>query len=79
MAGNGAHPGHGNSHGNTPAAWTAVTVIFIGTLISGIAVVATSVPMFVVGCVVIALGCVAGKIMSVMAKGRRSARSEMAA
>jgi hypothetical protein len=66
------HSGAHSNHGNTPAAWTAVTLIFIGSTIAGVAVVMAAIPVFVVGCAVIAVGCLAGKVMSVMAKSRRS-------
>ena len=58
-----------DSHGNTPAAWTAVTVMFIGFLISGIAVVWEKPWLFFAGLGVVALGAVVGKVMSMMGMG----------
>ena len=57
------------SHGNTPAAWTAVSIMFIGFLISGLAVPLELVWLFVVGLVVVVLGAVVGKVMSMMGMG----------
>jgi hypothetical protein len=57
------------SHGNTPAAWTAVGIMFVGFLISGLALPFEMPWLFFVGLVVIALGAVAGKVMSMMGMG----------
>ena len=57
------------SHGSTPAAWTAVSIMFIGFLISGLAVPLELVWLFVVGLVVVVLGAVVGKVMSMMGMG----------
>ena len=57
------------SHGNTPAAWTAVTIMFVGFLISGIALPVESPWLFVVGLGVVALGAVVGKVMQMMGMG----------
>ena len=57
------------SHGNTPAAWTAVSIMFIGFLISGLAIPLELVWLFVVGLVVVVLGAVVGKVMSMMGMG----------
>ena len=57
------------SHGNTPAAWTAVSIMFVGFLISGIALPIEQPWLFYVGLVVVLLGAVVGKIMSMMGMG----------
>ena len=57
------------SHGNTPAAWTAVTIMFVGFLISGLALPLELPWLFFAGLVVVALGAVAGKVMSMMGMG----------
>ena len=54
------------SHGNTPAAWTAVSIMFVGFLISGLALPLELPWLFFVGLVVVALGAVTGKVMSMM-------------
>jgi hypothetical protein len=57
------------SHGNTPAAWTAVSIMFVGFLISGLALPLELPWLFFAGLVVVALGAVAGKVMSMMGMG----------
>lgn len=50
-------------HGNSPAAWTCVIVMLVGALISSIAFVIASTPIFVGGLVVMLIGLVAGWAM----------------
>jgi uncharacterized protein DUF6704 len=57
------------SHGNTPAAWTAVGIMFVGFLIGGLALPLDLPWLFFVGLGVIALGAVVGKVMSMMGMG----------
>jgi hypothetical protein len=57
------------SHGSSPAAWTAVGLVMLGSLIMSIAVVVTTVWLFVVGAVVAVGGAVAGKMLSAMGFG----------
>ncbi|KRF34304.1 HGxxPAAW family protein [Nocardioides sp. Soil805] len=56
-----------NNHGNTPAAWTAVSVAMLGFLVGSIALMLSPINMtvFWVG---IALGAVALPLFLVMAK-----------
>ena len=56
-----------DNHGNTPAAWTGVTVAMLGFIVGGVALVLDPVnmTMFWVGC---ALGVVALVVFAVMAK-----------
>lgn len=58
------------SHGNTPAAWTAVTVMFVGFLVSGIALPLALPWLFFVGLGVVVLGAVVGKVMQMMGLGQ---------
>ena len=58
-----------DNHGKTPAAWTAVTIMFVGFLISGIAVPWEKPWLFFVGLAVVVLGAVVGKVMSMMGMG----------
>jgi nucleoside recognition membrane protein YjiH len=58
-----------DSHGNTPAAWTAVAIMFLGFLISGIAVPWEKPWLFFVGLVVVVLGALVGKVMQMMGMG----------
>jgi hypothetical protein len=56
-------------HGNSIAAWSAVVIILIGTLVAALAVTFTLPWLFVVGAVVIVLGAIAGKLLSAMGFG----------
>jgi len=57
------------SHGNTPAAWTAVAVMFLGFLLSGLALPLELPWLFFVGLGVVVLGAVVGKVMQIMGLG----------
>jgi hypothetical protein len=61
-------PDHEN-HGQSVAAWTAVGIIFVGSLIMSIAVVIASVWLFVVGAVIAVAGAISGKVLSAMGFG----------
>ena len=54
-------------HGNTPAAWTAVTVAMLGFVVGGVALMLdpVSMPLFWVGC---ALGVASLVVFAVMAR-----------
>ena len=58
-----------DSHGHTPAAWTSVAIMFVGFLISGLALPWALEWLFFVGLVVVALGAVVGKVMQMMGMG----------
>ncbi|MCA6091793.1 hypothetical protein LE181_06380 [Streptomyces sp. SCA3-4] len=59
-----------SDHGHTPAAWTGVTIAFIGFCISGAFVVMAKPVGFWAGMVVVALGGVVGLIMRSMGMGQ---------
>jgi hypothetical protein len=59
-----------DNHGKTPAAWTAVTIMFVGFCIAGIAFVVPQHWLFWVGIGVVVLGAVVGKVMSMMGMGQ---------
>jgi hypothetical protein len=59
-----------SDHGHTPAAWTGVTVCFIGFCIAGAAVILPSIPLMIVGFVVVLLGGVVGKVMQMAGMGK---------
>ena len=60
-----------SNHGNTIAAWTGVCIIMIGSLIMAIAVVVTSVLLFIIGAAVVILGVIAGKALSAAGYGAK--------
>ncbi|MFI9234673.1 HGxxPAAW family protein [Streptomyces cinnamoneus] len=63
-----------SDHGHTPAAWTGVTIAFIGFCISGAFVVMAKPAGFWAGMVVVALGGVVGLIMRSMGMGQAPKR-----
>lgn len=56
-------------HGNTPAAWTAVTIVLVGFVVGGIGLVVDSWPMFWVGVALAPIGALVGKVMQRMGLG----------
>jgi hypothetical protein len=60
----------GNSHGHTPAAWTGVTIAFIGFCISSVFTVMAEPVGFVAGLVVVALGGIVGLAMRAAGMGK---------
>jgi hypothetical protein len=60
-----------NAHGHTVAAWTGVTVSFVGFMLAAVAMV-YSIPVLVaVGLVIAAAGAVVGKVMSAAGFGKK--------
>ncbi|MEN9710255.1 MAG: hypothetical protein RL441_247 [Actinomycetota bacterium] len=57
-------------HGNTPAAWTTVTLVFIAFCVSGTAVWVGNAVMFWVGVVISVVGAVVGKLMQMAGLGQ---------
>ncbi len=56
-------------HGNTPAAWTGVTIILIGFIVGGIGLVVSSMLLFWVGVALVPVALIVGKIMQMMGMG----------
>ncbi len=56
-------------HGQTPAAWTGVTIALVAFLVGGIGLVVDSMPTFYVGLVLLALSPVVGGVMARMGMG----------
>ncbi|MEU6355357.1 HGxxPAAW family protein [Streptomyces sp. NPDC047072] len=59
----------GSSHGHTPAAWTGVTICFIGFCVAGAFMVMAQPVGFWAGIVIACLGGVVGWVMSAMGLG----------
>jgi hypothetical protein len=62
-------------HGNTPAAWTGVTIILIGFVIGGIGMIIDQWTLFWVGVALVPIGAIVGKIMQKMGLGAEPASS----
>lgn len=60
----------GSSHGHTPAAWTGVTIAFLGFCVAGAFMVMAQPLGFWAGMVIIALGGVVGAVMRSMGLGQ---------
>lgn len=65
-----ADTAHHDNHGQTPAAWTAVTIMMVGFLVGCIAVVQLNWVLLGVGFVIVLLGAVVGKVMQMMGMGK---------
>ncbi|MEU2286733.1 HGxxPAAW family protein [Streptomyces sp. NPDC013178] len=60
----------GSSHGHTPAAWTGVTIAFIGFCVAGAFMVMAEPLGFWAGMVIVVLGGVVGAVMRAMGMGQ---------
>ena len=56
-------------HGNNVAAWTAVAIMLVGSIVAALGVGMGSTVVFVVGMVVVVGGAVTGKILAGMGMG----------
>ncbi|MED7954138.1 hypothetical protein PUR61_27530 [Streptomyces sp. BE20] len=59
------------AHGHTLAAWTGVTISFIGFGIAGVAMILPSVLLVWAGLAVVLLGAVVGKAMAMAGMGQQ--------
>ena len=57
-------------HGHTPAVWTAVTIVLIGFVVGGVAVIVAQPWLAFVGIGIVVLGGIVGKIMQMMGLGK---------
>jgi hypothetical protein len=61
---------HHDNHGQTPAAWTAVTIIMIGFLVGCVAVVLLNWALLAASVGIVAVGALVGKVMQMMGMGK---------
>jgi len=57
-------------HGNTPAAWTAVTIVFVAFVIGGAGVWLNNPPAFWFGVILALVGGIVGKVMQMAGLGQ---------
>jgi hypothetical protein len=57
------------NHGNTPAAWTAVTIALAGFLVGGIGLMADTMVVFWIGIALMPAAIVVGTVMARMGYG----------
>jgi hypothetical protein len=58
-------------HGNTPAAWTAVSVALLAFLVGAVGLVVDNYLVFWIGVGILAVSAVVGKVMQAMGMGDR--------
>lgn len=58
------------NHGNTRAAWATVVIVLAGGLLSTLAVIASSTPLFWVGLGIVVAGLVIGRVMRMLGMGQ---------
>jgi len=63
-------------HGNTPAAWTAVTIVMVAFVIASVAVWTMNWPLFWIGVGLVVVAAVVGKVMSMMGMGKQTQAAE---
>jgi hypothetical protein len=63
------HASPHDGHGNTPAAWTAVTIMLIGAALGTVAMIFLNWPLFWVSIGIIVVGAIAGKVLQMMGFG----------
>ena len=63
------HESHGDDHGNTPAAWTAVVIGLASFVVGGIGLMADSMELFWIGVALSPIAIVVFVIMSKMGLG----------
>ncbi len=66
------------SHGHSTAAWTAVGVILVGSLVMSFAVIFPSVLWFVIGAVIVVLGIASGKVLAMAGYGAKASTRDAA-
>lgn len=67
--------GHGHSgHGHSVAAWVAVSIIFAGFVLGGLALVLSAWWLFWTSGAVVVVGAIVGKVLSMMGMGTEPAR-----
>ena len=64
-----------HGHGNTPAAWSAVTIIMIASIVGTLGVVVGNWVMFWVGIALVVIGGIVGKVMQMMGLGQNTEHS----
>jgi hypothetical protein len=64
-----------DSHGSTPAAWTAVIIITIAFTISTAAIIVGNWVLFWAGVVFVVIGLIAGRVMQSLTVSKRDVRA----
>ena len=67
-----------DSEGHSFAAWTAVAIILVGSVVMALAVVFPSLLWFVVGAIVVVVGAIAGKVLAMAGYGAKASTYQAA-
>jgi Zn-dependent membrane protease YugP len=59
-----------SSHGNTPAAWTTVTIAFIAFIVGAVGIVIQMMSLFWIGIGLLVVSVVVGKLMQMAGLGQ---------
>lgn len=70
----GSHEEHDN-HGQTPAAWTAVTIVMIAFVVGTLGIVLGQWVMFWIGAGMVVLGGIVGKVMAMAGLGMPNSKT----
>ena len=62
-----------HGHGHSTAAWTAVTILLVGAFLISLAVVVQSLWLAIIGIVLVVVGPIAGKVLSMAGLGQDEA------
>jgi hypothetical protein len=73
QAGVAVRPLTGPHHGNTLAAWVMVGIMSVGAVIAAVGVSMWNLPVSIVGAVIVAVGLIAGKVLSLAGYGAHRA------
>jgi uncharacterized membrane protein len=65
-------------HGNTPAAWTTVIMLIIGSTVIGVGMMLANIPVVIGGVVVCVVGVIAGKLLAMAGFGKQVSDAEPA-
>ena len=58
-----------HDHGNTPAAWTGVSIVLVGFVVGGLGLVFENMLVFGLGCLLGPVGALVGYVMGRMGLG----------
>ncbi|WP_347351316.1 HGxxPAAW family protein [Intrasporangium sp.] len=59
-------------HGHSVAAWTLVIIVLVGAVIGGIAVLVANGVLGIIAAVVVVIGVIAGKVLSMAGYGNKN-------
>lgn len=62
-------PSTHSHHGNSVAAWTMVIIVMIGSVLVSVGIAAESLTLDIIGVVIIVIGLVTGKVLSLAGYG----------